>query len=339
MSNSPAIPEEAARPRSIARRWAVRLLSVLITLALMAWLLSKIEWSEFGALLGRLSPLSLGLAALGYLAQNFFRALRFRVLLARPDLPLRRLLPITLYHNFLVRVLPFKLGEISYVVLARTHLGIALEQGISSLFGARVLELLVVVLMAALGFALVGVEQMGESGRSLLLLVGLSFVGAIAALYYSGALLRLLAAGLRRFFAGRAWAERPLLQRLLRGLQKLARELDALRAPRLFAAAFAISFATYGSAFFLNYILMSAIGVQGSLAVFLAVVGVGQFGIAFPFAVSGFGVVEFSWALGLSAFAGLSLSEAAAVGVLLHGFQISAAALYGGLSYLWLRRA
>ena len=129
----------------------MRLVSVLVTVALLAVLIGEVKWDEFDQLLGRVAIVSWVGALLAYLALNLFRALRFHVLLDKDDTPWRLLVPITLYHNFLVRALPFKLGELSYIALLRSRLSYSMEEGLSSLFGARILELLIIVLVFTSG--------------------------------------------------------------------------------------------------------------------------------------------------------------------------------------------
>jgi len=325
---------QARLPRRRTRRWLLRLLSVIITVGLLAWLLSKVEWARFGQMVAALPPLALFGAFLAYGAQNFFRAVRFRILLQRPDLRLSVLLPITFYHNFLVRVLPFKLGEVAYVVLLRTRLGYAVGEGISSLFGARLLELMMIILMTALGLLFAGGAGQQQAG-TFVALVPIVLILCGLLLYYAGALLR----GLRRVLIGIGGETRAKWWRgLLHQLASLAASLDTLRQPRLFVAAFLTSFFSYGSAFILNTLMLTAVGVEVSLPLLVLIISFGQFAISFPFSVSGFGVVEGGWALGLVLFAGFATSDAVAVGFLLHGFQVISASIYGLLGYLWLSR-
>ena len=137
-----ASKERSAGARLSRRQLLARAASITITVVLLADLVGRVNWAEFDQMLGRVGPASWIGALLAYLALNLLRALRFRILLDKRDSPWRILIPITLYHNFLVRALPFKLGELSYIVLLRSRLNYTMEEGFSSLFGARVLELL-----------------------------------------------------------------------------------------------------------------------------------------------------------------------------------------------------
>ena len=109
--------------------------------------------------------------------------------------------------------------------------------------------------------------------------------------------------------------------------------MDRIRQPRLFLTALFTTCFTYTSSFLTNYILLRALGVDVEFAGFIAIISLGMFASAFPFTVSGFGVVEGAWLVGLTQFADMPDADAAAAGFLLHGFQIFAAALYGLLGY------
>ncbi|MYH66351.1 MAG: flippase-like domain-containing protein [Chloroflexi bacterium] len=315
------------------RQRLVRLLSIAVTSGLLIVLVERVEWGEFDKLLARVSLLGWCAALLAYLALNLLRALRFRVLLGGEVSPWRLLIPITFYHNFLVRALPFKLGELSYIALLRSRLNYSMEAGVSSLFGARLLELLIIVIVFAASI-LSSAEQLAGQRDELLIAVALTFVGSALALYYGGALVGRLHKLLR-----------PLLlrhdNRLARLLQtrliQLADELDRIRQPRLFFSALLISCFTYTCSFLTNYVLLRDLGLTVDLPAAIAIISIGMFASAFPFTVSGFGVVEAAWSFGLMQLAGWSESDATAAGFLLHGFQLFAAAIYGLAGYLLIQ--
>lgn len=333
MPDSGTAPMANSTKQRDRRQLIVRLLSVFVTVALLAILVGEVEWAKFDQLLGRVAPVSWLGALLAYLALNLFRALRFRVLLDKDDTPWRLLAPITLYHNFLVRALPFKLGELSYIALLRSRLNYSLEEGVSSLFGARVLELLIIILVFATG-VLTSAEALAQQRDHLMLIIAAIFLVCVVGLYFGGSLLRSAAGALlphiRRLMRSRS----ELLTALESAWLQLADELDRVRQPRLFLSALFISCFTYSSSFLTNYVLLRALGIQVDFSGMIAIISIGMFASAFPFNVSGFGVVEVAWRFGLVQFAGWNEADATATGFLLHGFQLFAAALYGLAGYL-----
>ncbi len=315
------------------RQRLVRLLSIAVTAGLLLVLIGRVEWGEFDDLLARITLLSFCGALLAYLALNLLRALRFRILLDRGDSPWRSLVPITLYHNFLVRALPFKLGELSYIALLRSRLGYSMEAGLSSLFGARLLELLIIIMVFAASI-LSSAEELAARRDELLAAIALTFLGSVLALYFGGDLTRRLLDLLQPLLTGRdSRLSRLLQERLL----QLAEELNRIRQPRLFLSALFISCFTYTCSFLTNYVLLRALGLSVDLPAAIAIVSIGMFASAFPFTVSGFGVVEVAWSFALIQLAGWSESDATATGFLLHGFQLFAAALYGLAGYMLIQ--
>ena len=125
-----------------------------------------------------------------YLTLNLLRALRFRVLLDKRESPMRLLIPITLYHNGLVRVIPFKLGEISYVILLKTRLNYSMQEGVGSLFGARDPG----TADHRIGLRIWHIhecEQFAAQRDQLMAGILSVFLASVIGLYYAGSLLRL----------------------------------------------------------------------------------------------------------------------------------------------------
>jgi hypothetical protein len=146
----------------------------------------------------------------------------------------------------------------------------------------------------------------------------------VAALYHSG---RILGWALRAL-----WGAQPP-----GALARLASELDALRLPGRFAVAFFWSFFTYGSSFATNALLLNGLGVALPPGALVAVISLGMFATAFPFNISGFGMVEWSLAVGLVHLAGLGAGEAAALALFVNGFQQVCALVSGFAGWLALQ--
>jgi uncharacterized membrane protein YbhN (UPF0104 family) len=304
-------------------RWVIAAAAV----ALLLGVLLTIDFGAFAQYAGRLSSGTLAAAFAAYGAQNVFRALRYRALLGRPDLPLAPLTAISLYHNGMVRLLPFKLGEATYVVLMQRRFGVRLSAGITSLLWSRGLELVVILAVAALALLLTGDLPL----EARLLVLGLAILGVslgLAALYSPQVLRRLL---------HRAEEQLSPLRRISPAVMRLLDEVEALREPRRLLGGLLWSCGTYGSTFLTSLVLLNALGIALTFHEFVIVISLGMFATAFPFNISGFGLVEWSLAFGLARYAGLPLSEATALGLLLNGFQQIAAFIWGGIGFAALR--
>lgn len=307
--------------------WTWRIISIIIASALIIFMLSLIQWGDFVDVLRRLSWQSMVAAFIVYVLLNLWRSFRFVVLLNRDDMLVLRVFPIALYHNFLVRLLPFKLGEFTYIVLMRNRLSVPVEEGVSSLFGSRLLELLMIVLVGAISLLLSGEIVPNQGGLAIILVIFCLIVG-ILGFYFIGTIIRSVSRILSRFDSI------SLIAKLIERLGHLATEFDRIRNPTIFAKALFWSCFTYGSSFGVNWILLVAVGITVDPLTLIILVSLGMFAAAFPFSISGFGAVELSWTLGLTTLVGLSRSEATSIGLMLNGFHLIAAALSGVIGYL-----
>lgn len=306
--------------------WTWRIISTVLALALIGFMLSLIQWGDFVDVLKRLSVQSMVAAFAVYVFLNLFRSFRFVALLNRDDISPWRVFPIALYHNFLVRLLPFKLGEFSYIVLMRNRMTVSIEEGVSSLFGSRLLELLMIILVGAVSLLLSG-EIIPDQGVLVIVLVIGSIIGGIVGFYYVGTMIRLF----NRMMG--AFDNIGIVATLIEKLESLAIEFDRIRNPKIFARALFWSCFTYGSSFVVNWILLVSVGIHVDPATLVILVSLGMFATAFPFNISGFGAVELSWTLGLTTFLAMSSSEATSIGLMLNGFQLLCAAISGGIGY------
>ncbi len=85
------------------------------------------------------------LAFLAYFGLNVLRAIRFELLLNRA-VKLRAMLNIIFVQNFFNVILPFRLGELSYIHFIRSY-NISFGKNMASLIGARFLDLLSIVII------------------------------------------------------------------------------------------------------------------------------------------------------------------------------------------------
>ena len=307
-------------------KWLWRAVNMMIALALVAFMLSQVEWSTFTGLLRQLSPVWLGAAFIAYSLQNVFRSYRYVTLLDRDDIPLLTMLPITLYHNFLVRVLPFKLGEFSYIVLTRNRLNVPMQEGVSSLLGSRLLELLLMVAVVALSLPFAGNLLVNQDSLAITLSI-VSVLVVVIGFYYTGTILRWLIVLLRRVIRS------DKVDVLILKLESFATEFDRICQPRIFIRAFLWSCLSYGSSFATIAIMLYAIGLRVDAVTTVVLISIGMFATGIPFNVGGFGAVELGWAFGLTTFAAYDMGEATSIGLMINGFQVLSAALLGLIGY------
>lgn len=323
-----------AKGRRSFWQWA----SIAISIGLMAFVFTQIDFAEFMEIVASVPTWALLGAFVTYILLNFFRTLRFRTFMPQPHPSVTALMPIVLYHNFLTRVLPFKTGEISYVVLVNRHLKQPVSEGISSLLSARLFELALVILGGAFGVLSVATDAPEQRWLTFGLLIGFLIVYMIA-LYYSGSLLRLLSRTWTRIIAPVVVRRFPRLeQRVEEKLGVFAGQFDRIHNPRLLLSACLLSTCTYSMSMAFDIILMRGLGIDNPLGVLVTIISIKMFLEAAPIAVSGFGVIEGGWMFGLVTLAGMDASTAASIAFFLHACQVIIAAIVGVIGWFTLTR-
>lgn len=139
------------------RALVVRGLTIVISVALLAWLIADARWRGVGARLASLPAAALVGVTLLFLASYAMRGARihgeFRAELAASghgDRAYPRILRLTLVHNALVNLLPFRSGEAAFPVLLSRWFGIGTGRAVVSLLWLRAQDATVVLALAAL---------------------------------------------------------------------------------------------------------------------------------------------------------------------------------------------
>ncbi len=127
-----------------------RILAVAVSAGLLAWLMADGRWRGLGDVFARLDGLTLGLAAAGFGLSYLLRALRiFDEFRAQASGRFGTCLRITLIHNAMINVVPFRGGEAAFPLLLRKNFGVPLPRAIASLFWFRLQDAFVVMALAA----------------------------------------------------------------------------------------------------------------------------------------------------------------------------------------------
>jgi uncharacterized membrane protein YbhN (UPF0104 family) len=310
----------------------------VISVGLAWYLLRNVDLDEFSRLASNVPVWSLVLAFGLYLLLNFWRAVRFRVPLNKNEAPLRILFPITLYHNFLVRTLPFRTGELAYVTLLRQYLHQPVSEGFSSLLGARLFELLLVI-MGGLAGLLLSSSQLVEQGQLVLVFLIGGFLVCLGVIYQAGRLTRVLRHVWLWLAAHSPMRDHHLVETISEKLQIVAGQLDRMHEPRMFFSMLLLSTCTYGTNTIFYITVMKALGLEANIGILLPIVSLGMLASFFPLSFLELGVVESGFTFGMVVLAGLQMGQAVPIAFFLHGFQMICAALTGLAGYLMLQLA
>ena len=128
-----------------------RIIAVAVSAGLLAWLMADGRWRGLGEVFARLDGLTLGLAAAGFGLSYLLRALRiFDEFRTQAGGRFGSCLRITLIHNAMINVVPFRGGEAAFPLLLRQNFGVPLPRAIASLFWFRLQDAFVVMALAAI---------------------------------------------------------------------------------------------------------------------------------------------------------------------------------------------
>lgn len=294
------VPERGGRP---ALRFT---LSLAISAALCALLLRRVDLRDLAHWITHAEPTGLAAYVALSLAGLFARALRYHLLIGE-WVGYGPLVLVTAARNFLVDLLPARVGSLSYVYLLTRRFGAPLEPVLSSFVVTFLLDLFAMTLLVGTAIAL-------ELGRS----EGALALGAAALVLGIGvtAAFLALAPGLHRLAAWALTTERG--RSVAPRLSRLAGEVERTRAsprmPALLAISFAIRFIKFAAYWAL---LLAVVHGQDLTArelpfwrVFLGIAGAELSATLPVHGIAGIGTYETAWAIG---FQGLGMTERVAI--------------------------
>jgi uncharacterized membrane protein YbhN (UPF0104 family) len=298
----------AAEAEDGHRGWLRPLASLGLTAALCFLLLKKVDVHELGDWLIRVDPRYYAGYVVLSVAGLLARALRYRMLLG-PSVGFAPLVLVTAARNFLVDLLPARVGSLSYVYLLTRRFGAPLDPVLSSFVLTFLYDALAMTLL--LGVALVLALGRLEASAAL---GAVSIVIAILVVVVFARLPACLRTAAARLRAG----TRPWTRSAASRLDDVAREVErsggAWRTVVLTAMSVVIrllKFSAYWS------LLLGVVREHGLDAValpfwkvFLAIAGAELSATLPVHGIGGFGTYETAWALG---FAELGLSSRVAI--------------------------
>jgi len=271
-------------------------LGVIVTAGVFTYLFSQITWRDVGQLLGRIDRQLLCFFVVLSLMQHVIRTLRYRLLLksAGQVVSLGRLFVVVLVRSFCVDLLPARTGELVYIYLLRTRLGVELGAATASFALAFLFDIMVLgplVLLAAL-------SVLGSTLPVPVLLGG----GGVLFLC-SAAAVGLLPWGLRIGF--RILSGLGRLPRVRHFIASTHRQVRRARRAGVYGGVFGLSVGVrllkYGSMYVLLYALLKpvgyALGELPALRVFLGFVSAEMAASLPASGIAGFGAYEGVWSL------------------------------------------
>ncbi|MCU0846911.1 MAG: flippase-like domain-containing protein [Spirochaetes bacterium] len=107
-------------------------------------LIYNLELDKTGEILKKADPSLMAAACLIYFLSNFFKALRFFLLLRQEDMGLVKIYIITSFHNFFNMILPARTGELTFVFYLKKIGGASVSRGLHLLVVTRVFDFITI---------------------------------------------------------------------------------------------------------------------------------------------------------------------------------------------------
>ena len=309
--------------------WIRLTVGVFVTAVLIGAMLSQIN---IRSVFGHISRMGIAGAAETMLLLTVsyaLRARRFQILLSSDAPPFPRLLGVTAVYMFMLRLLPFRAGEVSYLYLIRRSSDASLAKVGATLAVARVLD---VVSVLGLFCAAAVFESKLLPGITANLFV--TAAALLTLLWFLDRPVRGIAAVLRRMAGGRP----GMAERLAALAGHTADEILGLRRRRAYFPAFLITVLTWTVVFLMFYVFLHSFGVNVSLATALCGSAAAVAASSLPVnGIGAFGPIEAGWALGFVAV-GVDRQTAISTGIAMNLVMFCYATLLAGIGSLALTR-
>lgn len=142
----------------------------VIAVTLIVLLVSQIDVTKTLEAFSNSRPELLLLACLLYFTSNFFKALRFIVIMKDIHVGLFNMFSIVSFHNFFNQVMPARTGELTLIYYLKKIGNVKATKGLHSLIVVRIFDMIIVSLFFVISFILYfGIRQ-----SSVLLYVGIA---------------------------------------------------------------------------------------------------------------------------------------------------------------------
>ena len=154
-------------------RW---LIQIGIGLALLWWIVQwgKIDFEQLWLALSRASFLNLILAIIFFVISIYLKTIQFQTCIGLSDLK-TSLFSLFLVQNTLVTILPWRIGEIGLPLLLLRSQNIPLTKSVSGIVIIRVVDLMIIVLVAAIGSTDLGIDISWKTLAILLVILAMVF--------------------------------------------------------------------------------------------------------------------------------------------------------------------
>ncbi len=313
---------------------SIKIATVVITVVLVALLLSQVSLDEVFHAIISIHPLYLAGGFLLYLCTYIFRSLRFSLLLNRA-VTIRDLLSVTAVHVMMNNLLPARAGELSYVYLLKKVHQRSTGEGVATLVVARVFDFIVIIfLLFGAGLFIQEIPSVISDLLWVIYLILFSLVVFLIALVSSG---RVCMRFVRRVLGYSGWDETRAGGYLLRKGDETVESFNRIDIRKTLIPISLSSLLLWLCNFGALYLIVAGIGIS---LPFQTILFGGTFLLlasVLPIhGVAGFGTTEAIWTI-IYVPLGMSLNEAIISGFGYHIVLLIYTIVIGGCGSLFLR--
>ena len=311
--------------------------AVIITIALVAILLSQIPIADIITTLAGIDPLYLVVGFVLYVCSYFFRALRFHILLNK-EVGIRDLFNIVCVHNMMNNILPARTGELSYIYLLKKKHNKKTGEGIATLAIARAFDFIAISALFFISAITVGELPAVISNAILTIAIFLAIVALflVISVYKGKGFMQKI-----EQIASKLNLERFRVIEFLIGKGKeTTKSFDVIQSKKVLFYSFLFSIFIWLFQYYVAYILLNALELN--LTISLVVLGstLSFFIIVLPIpSFGGFGVYEVAWTVAFVPL-GILKEKAILVGFGIHAifsFFYLIMGVYGGIKLKFFR--
>lgn len=289
--------------------------AVIITIVLIVVLLTQIEIGEIVSLLWNIDPLYLAAGFVFYIISSIFRALRFKILLDN-RIDTKDLFAIVCVHNMVNNIMPARLGELSYVYLAKKKHGVSTGEGIATLLVARVFDFITISLLFFLAASSISdlPHIISQATRIAMIFIIILVLLLVALVHFKERSLRSIRSCVT---ALRIQKYKPI-DYILRKTEETVESFNIIRSSRVILYVFILSILIWLSFYSIIYLLTLALGIEITIMRFIVGATIYVFTTVLPIqSIIGFGTIEAGWAAGFIAV-GVPMNIAIGSGFAIH---------------------
>ncbi|MBD3164410.1 flippase-like domain-containing protein [Candidatus Woesearchaeota archaeon] len=308
-------------------KYVKRTLGIILSIIIIIILFKVIDINDIILSLKKLAlPAIIG-SGLFYTLSYIFRAVRFKILLQK-KLSSKILFTVVCLHNFFNNILPARTGEISYVYLLKRR-KIETSRGISSLFIARILDVLfiLVLLLSAVPF-LYKRLSMPATVLIIFILVLLILTPFLLLEFKTGfiKIVKKILLALK--------LKKKTSEKLIGKTEEMIESLRVIKSKKIFIKTFISTILIIGSQYGFYYLILHGLGIELSAFSMVLALGVVMLAGILPVqGIAGIGTYEGAWALSLI-FLGIAKETAIVAGFVIHIMQVLFLVLLGLFGFL-----